>query len=288
MAEPPTLTIPKYISLKDHPDIDEKWLQNHINDNPALLRFGDNLIARGSERRQPSGGRLDLLLEDTEQLTRYEVEIQLGAVDESHIIRTIEYWDIERRRYPQYEHIAVIVAEDITTRFLNVISLFNGTIPLIAIQLKGIEVNGAFTLVATRVLDVVRLGTEEEDAGETVDRSHWEQKTSVASLKVMDDLVALINEVVQGIEPRYNKHFIGLTHNDQPNHFVIFGPRKSPYVLTEFKVREDEETITHLNDSGLKYDTKSGKYRVWVYQNDVSEHRQVFIDLITKSHDFSS
>ena len=31
-------------------------------------------------------------------------------MDESHIIRTIEYWDIERRRYPQYEHVAVIVA----------------------------------------------------------------------------------------------------------------------------------------------------------------------------------
>ena len=67
-------------------------------------------------------------------------------MDESHIIRTIEYWDIERRRYPQYDHIAVIVAEDVTSRFLNVISLFNGSIPLMAIQIKGIEVNGAFTL----------------------------------------------------------------------------------------------------------------------------------------------
>jgi len=45
-----------------------------------------------------------------ESTRRYEVEIQLGATDESHIIRTIEYWDIERKRYPQYEHTAVIVA----------------------------------------------------------------------------------------------------------------------------------------------------------------------------------
>lgn len=54
---------------------------------------------------------------------RYEVEVQLGSTDESHIIRTIEYWDIERKRYPQYDHTAVIVAEDITSRCLNVISL---------------------------------------------------------------------------------------------------------------------------------------------------------------------
>ncbi len=36
-----------------------------------------------------------------------------------------------------YDHTAVIVAEDITSRFLNVISLFNGTIPIIAIQNAG-------------------------------------------------------------------------------------------------------------------------------------------------------
>ena len=77
---------------------------------------------KDKERIQPSGGRLDLLLQDVESLKRYEMEIQLGKTDESHIIRTIEYWDIERKRYPQYEHCAVIVAEDITARFLNVIS----------------------------------------------------------------------------------------------------------------------------------------------------------------------
>ena len=53
--------------------------------------------------------------------------------------RTIEYWDIERKRYPQYEHSAVIVAEDITARFLNVISLFNGQIPLMALQMSAFQ-----------------------------------------------------------------------------------------------------------------------------------------------------
>lgn len=128
---------------------------------------------RDVERIQPTGGKLDLLLEDvtTSPQTRYEVELQLGSLDESHIIRAIEYWDIERRRYPQYKHIAVIVAEDVTSRFVNVISLFNGSIPLMAIQIKGVEVNGAFTLAATRVVDAVNLGIEEEEAGESVNRA---------------------------------------------------------------------------------------------------------------------
>ena len=54
----------------------------------------------------------------------YEIEIQLGATDPRHIIRTIEYWDTEKKRYPQYDYCAVIVVEEITGRFMNVISFF--------------------------------------------------------------------------------------------------------------------------------------------------------------------
>jgi len=57
-----------------------------------------------------------------------------------HIVRAIEYWDIERKRYPQYDHCAVLVAEEITGRFLNVISLFNGFIPVIALRMQAIAV----------------------------------------------------------------------------------------------------------------------------------------------------
>jgi hypothetical protein len=112
---------PKPVDLKTHPDLNERWVQARIVDNPSLLGLGD-LDVKDQERRQPHAGRLDLLLQDPESNLRHELELQLGPTDETHIIRTIEYWDIERRRYPQYEHCAVIVAESITSRFLNVIA----------------------------------------------------------------------------------------------------------------------------------------------------------------------
>jgi hypothetical protein len=90
----------KAISLKKHPNLTEAWVQQQIANEPSILGLGD-LILRDKERIQATAGRLDLLLQDPESLKRYEVEIQLGVVDESHIIRTIEYWDIERKRYPQ-------------------------------------------------------------------------------------------------------------------------------------------------------------------------------------------
>ncbi len=101
---------------------DEKWLQERIHEDPSILGLGDLSVIR-RERELASGGRLDFLMYDPEDSIRYEVEVMLGTLDESHIIRIIEYWDLERRRYPTLEHRAVIIAEEITNRFL-ILSVF--------------------------------------------------------------------------------------------------------------------------------------------------------------------
>src|SRR5438876_2281051 len=102
---------------------DERWLQEQVEADPAILGLGE-LTVYSRERRQSPGGRLDFLLMDPETEDMFEVELMLGRTNESHIIRTIEYWDNERRRWPTREHRAVIVAEEITNRFFNVIALF--------------------------------------------------------------------------------------------------------------------------------------------------------------------
>lgn len=122
---------------------DEKWLQERIHEDPSILGLGDLSVIR-RERELASGGRLDFLMYDPEDSIRYEVEVMLGTLDESHIIRTIEYWDLERRRYPTLEHRAVIIAEEITNRFFNIISLFNRAIPIIAIQLNAYQYENTY------------------------------------------------------------------------------------------------------------------------------------------------
>ena len=108
---------PEIINLKNNQDYNEKWLQARIEEDPSIIGLGE-LDFRDTEKILVGGGRLDTILYDPEYQKRYEVEIQLGKTDETHIIRTIEYWDLERKRNPQYEHCAVIVAEDITTWLL--------------------------------------------------------------------------------------------------------------------------------------------------------------------------
>lgn len=89
--------------------LNEVWLQQQIAADPSLLGLGELTVFQ-REKTQPTGGRIDFIMSDALNETRYEIEIMLGATDPSHIIRTIEYWDMERQRSPTIEHRAVIVA----------------------------------------------------------------------------------------------------------------------------------------------------------------------------------
>ena len=276
----------KVVSLKSHPVLTERWLQDEIVKDTSILGLGD-LVLRSQERNQPKGGRLDLLLEDPDSGTRYEIELQLGTVDESHIIRTIEYWDLERRRYPQYDHVAVIVAEEITSRFFNVIGLFNGFIPLIAIQLNALEINGFLTLNSTRVLDIQSLGTEEEDSPAlATDRSYWESRSTKQVLTVMDSLVELARAIDPRLVARYNKHYIGLGIDGLANNFISFKPRKK-HVCLQIKIPASSETDEILENTDmplLEYDKRWRNYRIQVTQPDVDKNRELLLALMSQAY----
>ncbi len=277
----------KVVSLKSHPVLTERWLQDEIVKDTSILGLGD-LVVRSQERNQPKGGRLDLLLEDPDSGTRYEIELQLGTVDESHIIRTIEYWDLERRRYPQYDHVAVIVAEEITSRFFNVIGLFNGFIPLIAIQLNALEVNGFMTLNSTRVLDIQSLGTEEDDSPAlTTDRAYWETRSTKQVLTVMDSLVELARNIDPRLVARYNKYYVGLGIDGLANNFISFKPRKK-HVCLQIKIPASAETDEILENTDmplLEYDKRWRYYRIQVTQPDVDKNRDMLLGLMRQAYE---
>lgn len=215
--------------LKDHPEFDEAWLRDLIANDPTILGLGD-LVLKETERMQPKAGRLDILLQDPDVKKRYEVEIMLGRVDESHIIRSIEYWDIERKRSQDYDHCAVLVAEEITSRFLNVISLFNGTIPLIALQMTAIQIGDKVTVTFTKVLDEFVIGASDEDEElserEITDRGYWESKGSPTSLELLDQCLEILKQIDPDLSFKYNKYYIGLALRNRANNFVAFKAQK--------------------------------------------------------------
>src|SRR6056297_476908 len=278
-------TRPKRISLKNHPVYSENWVQDIIAQDPKILGLGD-LVLRDRERRQTKAGRLDLLLQDPETYKRYEVELQLGPTDETHIIRSIEYWDIERERYPQYEHCAVLVAEDITSRFLNVVSLFNGALPLIAIQVQAFEVGEHVTLVFTTVLDEMQRGLvdEDEDAiSAPTDRAYWEkEKGTPKTVALMDRLFELVREEDPEVELKYNKFYVGLIKDGRADNYAQFRPQKTSVVF-EVRLPRTDETDALLEEAGietLEYSTRWARYRIRVTEKDFKMHTELFKKLI--------
>jgi hypothetical protein len=275
----PKLFKPEKISLLNNPTIKESWIQEQIANDPAILGLGD-LVLKDKERIQPRAGRLDLLLQDLDSKRRYEVEVQLGKSDESHIIRTLEYWDIEKKRYPQYDHCAVIVAEDITSRFLNVIRLFNSSIPFIAIQMNAFKYGEDVSLIFTKVLDESPLGLvdEDEEVSEITDREYWIKTGTNETVALADEILEMVKGFYSGFELKYNKFYIGLAKDGRPNNFAIFRPRKKDLNI-EIKLPQSDEVQKLIDDSNLDdmgYDTRWGNYRVRVSKQDLKKNNEAY------------
>lgn len=277
---------PERIWMKTHPEFNEKWVQEKIAEDPSMLGLGD-LVLKDKERNHNSAGRLDLLFQDADSQRRYEVEIQLGKSDESHIIRTIEYWDIERKRYPQYDHVAVIVAEDITSRFLNVISLFNGFIPIVAIQIQAIKVEDNVSLLFSTVVNESRLGLvdEDEEVAEVTDRNYWEKRGSRKTLELADEVIKLIQNIDSRLSPKYNKFYIGLSKDGQPSNFVILKPKKDWLVFAP-RIERNDEIEKKIEDSGIdlmEYDSRDGRYRLRLSKEDLKTNSEIIQTLIKEA-----
>lgn len=219
--------------------VDERWLQTRINESPDILGLG-NLVALDREKNMIGGGRLDLLLADIGGKGRFEVEVMLGALDPSHLVRAIEYWDVERRRYPHLDHRAVIVAEDITSRFLNVISLLNKSVPLIALQMSAMELPDGIGLTFTKVLDLAETFEDDEDedgatAATQVTRKDWEDEGYGEGVAVGDAVLTVAKSVGIATRSTYNQDHIAVGGDGR--NFMWFMPQKrGGRCMVEFRV----------------------------------------------------
>lgn len=266
---------------------DEFWLQDQIADNPACLQLGElEVLAR--ERQQASGGRLDILLRDPEDDSMYEVEVMLGETDETHIIRTIEYWDNEKRRWPQRQHFAVLVAETITRRFFNVIQLLSHSIPIIAIQVNIVEANGNRLLHFSKILDTYEEPDEPGGPGGTeYDEDFWRQK----SPWTLDTAKALLDATppsLPGAALNLVQNYIAVEFNGS-NYLTLYKRSNGRSLLScRFIEAHLPEAISLLDDAGMAYTRKNQKLRITVDKQTVlakSDTLAKIAELVKKSRE---
>jgi len=264
------IPIASTVSIKES-GFDEYWLQGQIYENPSCLELGD-LESVAKEKQQSSGGRLDILLKNPEDDSMYEVEIMLGETDETHIIRTIEYWDNEKRKWPLRQHYAVLVAENITRRFFNVIHLFSQSIPIIAIQVNLIELNNQKVLNFTKILDTYE--EPEDGTGEDIeihDEAYW-RKRSTWTVDAANELLASVGEVFESPSLRYVKNYIAI--NVAGNNYFWFHKRSADKSLLGFRISDDhvEETSKLLDEQSISFVQKRNRVKLTVDKDFIKKH----------------
>jgi hypothetical protein len=274
---PEEIEIAQTISIREA-GLDEYWLQNQIAENPSCLGLGE-LEAISKERQQSSGGRLDILLKNPEDDSMYEVEVMLGETDETHIIRTIEYWDNEKRKWPQRQHFAVLVAEHINRRFFNVIHLLSYSIPIIAVQVSMLTVNGKRSVFFTKVLDTyeeVDDGTSLEDR--TYNRDDWIRKAKW-TVEAADALLNVTSNVFGQPVLNFLKHYVAITVGG--SNYMWLHRRTLNKSLLTFRMAQSlqDEAAGLLDAKNITYVRTTKIIRITVDKEMIERNAELFVGI---------
>lgn len=263
----------KQLSVKQS-NFSEASIRDYLAEKPELLGLGDLQIH--DKERPTRYGRIDLILQN-DDAERYIVELQLGSLDPSHIIRSIEYWNHQRDAYPQYVYKVVLVAEEFS-RYLEVLAIL-GNIPFIAIKASLYEGNQLqFEKVYERV--IAEDNEHESDNNGQYDRAYWEGYKPT-KLKVVDQLFGCVKELNKDISLKYNKFYIGIGVNGSSNNFIYFSPKQT-FVYLNIRSERSTQIDNQLNDLGFDFLTKDNYYKIRL-QEFPNEAQKTFIIEMVKS-----
>ena len=109
-------------------------------------------------------------------------------------------------------------------------------------------------------------------------------------MEIADKILSLIKEIDNQFEFKYNKFYIGLAINGQPNNFVIFRAKKNNLRL-EIRLTKSEEIDTKLEETELDvmdYDKRQRRYRIRLDKNDFKKHEETIKWLLKLAYDNSN
>ncbi len=139
------------------------------------------------------------------------------------------------------------------------------------------------SLVFTKVLDLLVLGTDEEDRAEPTDRPYWESKATPQTMKLVDRLHSLVEEQDDGVTLKYNKYYIGLAKDNVADNYILMRPLKKK-LNVELRIPRSVEITEMIDEYGvdrLSYDTRNRRYRIGISSASmIDENRQLLMELI--------
>lgn len=121
-------------------------------------------------------------------------------------------------------------------------------------------------------------------------RTYWVSRSSQESVELVDQILALVNQVKPGVELGYLDYYIGLASDGVADNFLMFWPTDHD-VAVNFRIPRSDEVTALIDDSHIfvpEHDTRSGPYRIRLTNWNITLHQDLLLDLIHRASRASS
>ena len=107
---------------------------------------------------------------------------------------------------------------------------------------------------------------------------------------MVDELLAMVQLLDPQLSLKYNKFYIGLARNGQPDNIVIFRPKKA-WLALEPRLERSQEVEARIEAAGLDvqdYDPRWGRYRIRLAKGDIKKHEALIQDFLSLANSQSN
>ena len=110
------------------------------------------------------------------------------------------------------------------------------------------------------------------------------QKATNRTISLAEEILDLIkHNVVENVELKYNKYYIGLSINGKTINFASFQPQKNSLKF-EFKISQSDDLEKALEQFEPKYNRVYGNYGIIINNSDeIKKNKDLFIRILKEA-----
>lgn len=229
-------------------------------------------------------------MESEDKNSVFVVELMLGPVDSSHIVRTIDYWLENRKNVRRnVECKAVLIGERIIdSRFGEVVKFLTNSMPLVVKEVAALQLGGTMTLHFTTIFRSADLEERVESAEATPVNAEFWAKKDKQTLDVANAVVAILRDVDSSVSPNFTQGYINVRVGNRTQGFIGFRSIKGR-VRISVKVEDASTWRKRLTSAGLQViqtDKTDNKVRILVTQDDILKKRSTIKSLAKAGYDY--
>ena len=280
------------ISIKDHNELDENWLKKQIIKNPKLLNMG-SLEFEDAERISSFSGRTDILMSSSDYKNLYVIEVMVGELDESHLIRTILYWLSERNKITNRKIYPILIAESFNNRFFEAAYFLTNLIPFLFIQVSAFKIGSNenmeediqlyFNHIPGKIKRSVFEGTHESRNKLLSNEEIWISKLDAEKKKFLSFLEDQIKELNSGFIPIFNKSDLSFEIEDVSGIFLTVELKKSDLYLSGLQPIKYHSEQQSYNFDGSDMTLTGNKFQLKISNSNMERYRDSILILIQNS-----